>query len=344
MSKHRIVLVGCGGISRAWLNAVTTHFNDRVELVGLVDLNVDNCRARQADFGLEGIPVSDDFGGMLADLKPDAVFNCTTPNAHHPLVLQALRAGCHCLVEKPLANTVEQGRELVEAAKTAGKTFAVIQNRRYDPNIRTVRGIVAAGTLGTVHTVNVDFYKGVHFGGFREEMEHVLLLDMAIHTFDQGRFIVGGQPVSVYCREYNPPGSWFRHDASAQAMFTLSDGTVYNYRGSWCADGFQTSWQGSWRLVGEKGTLLWDGEDGIQVEVIDPDRDGSASGYRSVDVVHEERPPASCGHAGVIEDFLNALDSGDDPLTVGYDNIHSLAMVEKAIESAETGQVVDIHT
>ena len=50
-------------------------------------------------------------------------------------------------------------------------------------------------------------------------MPHVLLLEMAIHTFDAARLILGADPVSVYCKEWNPPGSWYKQNASAVAIF-----------------------------------------------------------------------------------------------------------------------------
>jgi predicted dehydrogenase len=75
--------------------------------------------------------------------------------------------------------------------------------------------------------VNADFYIGAHFGGFRDQMQHVLLLDMAIHSFDQARMVMQADPVSVYCREWNPKGSWYQHGASVVAVFEMTGGIVY---------------------------------------------------------------------------------------------------------------------
>ena len=90
-------------------------------------------------------------------------------------------------------------------------------------------------------------------------MPHVLLLDMAIHSFDAARLFTGADPVSVYCQEWNPAGSWYDQDASAIALFEMSDGLVYTYRGSWCANGFPTKWECDWRFIGQNGTAIWDG-------------------------------------------------------------------------------------
>ena len=58
---------------------------------------------------------------------------------------------------------------------------------------------------------------------------------MAIHTFDAARFLAGADPVSVICHEWNPPGSWYDHDASAVAVFELSGGILYTVFQAGCA-------------------------------------------------------------------------------------------------------------
>ena len=147
------------------------------------------------------------------------------------------------LGEKPLADNMADARRMVAAAQEAGLLFAVIQNRRYDENLRRLRAFLESGAIGQLTTVNSDFYLGVHFGGFRDHMAHVLLSDMAIHTFDAARYLSGSEPCSVYCHEWNPAGSWYDRDASAVAIFEMSEGLVYTYRGSWCSEGLNTSWE-----------------------------------------------------------------------------------------------------
>ena len=138
-----------------------------------------------------------------------------------------------------------------------------MQNRRYDLQIRRLREFLASDALGPVTTVNCDFYIGAHFGGFRDHMKHVLLLDMAIHTFDQARCLAQADPVAVYCHEWNPVSSWYDHDASAVVVFEMTGGLVYTYRGSWCSEGLNTTWESDWRIVGTKGSVSWDGAHGL---------------------------------------------------------------------------------
>ena len=339
MSKSfRVVMAGCGGISGAWLTALKDISG--VEMAGLMDIRVEAAQKRKDEFQLAGAVVGDDLAAMLKTLKPDVVFDCTLPEIHYATTLLALKQGCHVLGEKPLADSVEHAKKMVAAAKKARRVYAVMQNRRYQKEIRAYNELLTHGKLGALTTLNCDFYIGAHFGGFRDKMKHVLLLDMAIHTFDAARFISGADPVSVFCKEWNPKGSWYAHDASAMAVFEMSNGIVYNYRGSWCSEGLNTTWECDWRAICTRGSVTWNGG-----EVFRAARaiktDGFFSKYEDLAVKVSPKAPQG-GHKGCIADFFDCLRKGRTPETVCSDNIKSLAMVFGAIESAETGKPVKI--
>jgi predicted dehydrogenase len=335
----KAVLVGCGGISRTWLRTIT-ELPD-VELAALVDLDRSVAEARAEEFELEDVEISTDLETTLARERPEVVFDCTVPTAHHTVTLAALGAGCHVLGEKPLADTMGHAREMIATAEQAGRIYAVMQNRRYDPNIRRLRAFLESGLLGRITTVNCDFYIGAHFGGFRDHMEHVLLVDMAIHTFDAARFLMDADATGVYCKEWNPPGSWYDHDASAMAIFDMTDDIVYNYRGSWCAEGLNTTWESRWHIIGDKGSVFWDGADDYVAEVV-AERGGFFSEWEKVDVPALEGPTKHGGHSGAIQEFITCVRTGCVPETVASDNVKSLAMVFGAVESAEKGSRVQI--
>ena len=338
-SGIRTLMVGCGGISRAWLEAIKGI--PSIEMVGFVDLNEEAAREKASTYNWNDAYITENLDDALSQLQPEAVFNCTVPEAHYDVTLKALEYGFHVLGEKPMADTMFNATQMILAAKAADKIFAVIQNRRYMSGIRRLRGFIESGTLGRITTINSDFYIGAHFGGFRDRMCHVLLIDMAIHTFDMARMITGADALSVYCHEWNPPGSWYDHDASANAIFTMTDNIVYTYTGSWCAEGLNTSWQGTWRVVGEKGSLTWDGEDTFNAQVVSKEG-GFFSEWSSIPVPDYAMPPEQNGHAGLIREFIGCIRSGCKPETVCTDNVHSLAMVPGAVESADSHKLVQI--
>lgn len=330
-------------MAHGWMRALKTTpgLADAITIVGLVDLDRSVARSLAEAFDLTDAVVGTDLDRVLEETGADLLFDVVVPVARKAVVATGLKHGCHVLSEKPMATSLEDARELIALAETAGRMHAVVQNRRFISGIRRMRRFVEGGAIGELTGVHCDFFIAPHFGGFREQMDNVLLLDMAIHTFDAARFVSGKRPLSAYCLETNPADSWYAHGASANAIFKFSDDVAFTYRGSWCAEGRRTSWESAWRLVGSKGMLTWDGEEAFEATVAGTG-EGLLRGHRPIDVPPAPREEETHGHASVIADFLNATRSGRPPETAGFDNIKSLAMVFGAIESARTGQPVAI--
>ena len=338
----RTLLVGCGGISNAWLTAAQQIGG--IEFVALVDLNRDNAEAQASKYGLTA-KVYDDLATALRETSPEVAFDCTVPGAHAAIDIQCLQAGCHVLVEKPLADSMDQARSVVRAAQESGRIHAVMQNRRYNPEIIRYRATLRKQELGGIHTLYGDFFIPAHFGGFRAEMDHVLLVDMAIHTFDEARYLLDAKPVRISCHEWNPAGSWYRHGASAIVTAEMDDGSVFNYRGSWCAEGHMTSWEADWRAIGVYGTALWDGHETVSAERVgEPDPPNGGELIRETFAVDAQARSelAHPGHAGCIAEFKRCVENGGTPMTVSYDNYYSLAMSLCAVESAEAGRPIEV--
>ena len=337
----RAALVGCGAMSSAWLEAAAKV--PGLEIVGLADVDPRRASERAAQFSLQDAIIAPDVHGLLAETRPDLLFDVVVPAARHEVVSAGLNAGCHVLSEKPMAESLEDARDLVRGAKAACRVHAVVQNRRYLEGVRRISRALRSGTIGDVTSAHADFFLAPHFGGFREEMDHVLLLDMAIHGFDALRCMTGLNGANVYAREWNPPHSWYRRGSSATAIFALENGAPFVYRGSWCAAGLGTSWECDWRFVGTKGALTWDGAQAIRIEVVAPEkRQGLFDPLETRDPPPLSPDDRVGGHLGVLQDFVSAVRSGGEPETAGRDNIRSLAMVLAAIRSAETGERVDV--
>lgn len=324
----RVVLVGAGNMGQHWLDVLIA--TPEVELVGLVDLDLDLAEAAVAERGLT-VPVGASLTAVAAQTGAEAVIDVTVPPAHHAVNSEALRAGLPVLCEKPIAPTVAEALSLVAAEELSGQLLMTSQSRRYYPALAEFKEAIAA--LGDIGIVTTEFFKAPHFGGFRDEMEHPLLVDMAIHAFDVSRYLLGADPVSVDCRTFNPSWSWYRGDAAAVATFEFEGGTRYSFTGSWCSPGLETSWNGRWRVSGAGGSAAWDGAARPEVEYLDgpkrPEGD-RAAGQASV----------RSEIAGALDDFVDALRTGRTPSGDVHSNVFSLAMVEGAVRSAATGGTV----
>jgi predicted dehydrogenase len=336
MKKFKIIVAGCGAMANTWIDYAKQRTD--AEIVGLVDLYEEQAVGMAAKHGLQ-VPCFTDVKEAALHTGANLVFNITIPSAHKSIALAAFEAGCDVMGEKPLAASPQEAIEMVEAAKMSGRFYAVMQNRRYNRQIRSLRKIIEEGHIGEVGFINADFFLGPHFGGFREAMESPLLLDMAIHTFDQARFICGVDPVSVYCHEFNPRGSWYSGNAAAICIFEMSNGSVFCYRGSWCSEGAPTSWEAEWRICGSSGTAIWNGTANPYCEKVRASEKNVFTNnfdrieFEPCELKHE-------GHFGCLDEMFEALIAGRKAETDCSDNIKSMQMVFGALESAKTGKKV----
>ena len=331
MAKERAIVVGAGGISGAWFPPL---IKEKVEVAALVDLDKDRARERADEFKLRTL-VSDDLARTLRQVKADFLVDLTVPEAHCRVTCAALKAGLHVIGEKPMAAGMAEARRMVRAAEAAGRLYMVSQSRRWDARHEALARTVAAGRLGPLTTLNCDFFLGAHFGGFRDEMVSPLILDMSIHHFDMARMIGGKDALSVYADEFNPAGSWYAGDVAANAVFRMTDGVRFAYRGSWCAEGCHTSWNGDWRVIGAGGTMLYQRDADPHGQVL-AGRTGFNRPLKDLKVVRS--PLKHTGMHGGLREMLAFLRTGKVPQTECHDNIKSLAMVFAAMESSRTGR------
>ncbi|MCR2807566.1 Gfo/Idh/MocA family protein [Paenibacillus soyae] len=339
MREFTIVVAGCGGMANAWVKDALQRSN--ATIVGLVDIKLEFAQAMAERHGLN-CKLYTDLAEAIKDTGANLVYDVTIPASHFHICSTAMRLGADVFGEKPMAESMEEARELVALSENTGRTYTVMQNRRFNAPIRALRGVIKEGKIGKVGYIGADFFLAPHFGGFRDMMDSPLILDMAIHTFDQARYLTGADPVSVYCHEFNPQGSWYAGNASAICIFEMSDGSVFSYRGSWSAEGKPTSWDAEWRVNGDKGTALWDGADNLHAEVVAPgDQNGKfIRDYTPLDIARSWT--GRSGHEGCFDEMYSALIEGRTAETDCRDNIKSMAMVYGAIHSAREGRKIDL--
>jgi predicted dehydrogenase len=332
----KIIQIGVGGFGNNWLNAIAG--NDAAEMVALVDLSEEALAAAREKYGWSRDSCYTDLSEALAKTEADLAVVVTPPAFHRGPVIEAMEAGLDVLSEKPMAETREDCRAMMQAASDLGRTYTVSQNYRYNPAFYTMARMIREGVIGEVGQVKIDFYKGVDFGGgFRHEMDNPVLVDMSIHHFDLIRFVTGLNPETAQGSAWNPGWSNYAGDCSSTILFTMSGGARVLYNASWCAKGDFCDWNGNWQIEGEKGTLLYANEVVTHIPV-----EGLYKGGEPVTV--ELDAMERMGQAWVLNNLIECRATGGTPETVCTDNIHSVAMVFAAVDAVESGNVVPVES
>jgi len=261
----RIGVIGTGTFGINHLRAF--HQAERAgkaKLLAAADLNAPRLEEMSRQFGLKGYA---DYQEMLAKEDLDAVSVATPDHLHKDVVLAALAAGKHVLVEKPLDVTVEGCESILAAARQAGKLLEVDFHKRFDPYHMEIALLVKEGKLGK------PLYGYCHMED-RIEVPRDWFPNWApksspnwflgVHFYDLARWILRQEPVSVYATGQKQKLLSLGIDTydSIQAQVAFAGGAVVTFDTAWILpDGFEAIVNQGIRLVGTEGILEIDSQD-----------------------------------------------------------------------------------
>jgi predicted dehydrogenase len=353
--KVRIGIIGSGGIAGA--HAAAYRRMDDVEVAAVCDVIPGKAAAFARDRGLEGARAFDDHRALL-ELDLDGVSVCTPNVAHHRTAVDALAAGKHVLVEKPMAVTLEQAVEMARAAKRAGRILTVGFQPRYDPNMRLVREIVQSGALGRVYYVETGGgrRRGMPGGTFirRDLAGAGAIADIGCYSLDMALHALGyPRPLTVSAYTSNYFGTSPRYHAEAErfevedfgtALVRLEGGAVLNFKIAWA---MHMDTLGATMFLGTDAGLkvtpagsgpwsgVWDG--GV----------GSVTMYHDLLGHHTASPIPLHSHRVEIfyekvRDFVTAIAEGRPAPIPGEQIVRNQAIIDGILRSASAGREVTV--
>jgi predicted dehydrogenase len=157
---------------------------------------------------------------MLDDVQPDIVTVAVPTARHRDIALDALEAGCHVLIEKPIAATEDQALELIERAQSLGRKLMVGHIVRFDPAVQALKIRLEAGELGRVFQVRCR-----RLGPFPPRIRDVgVVIDLATHDLDMIRYLTGQKVIRVYAETDQEIHSL--HEDILIGTMRLADGTI----------------------------------------------------------------------------------------------------------------------
>lgn len=330
-------MVGLGEMGINWLRILLNE--KQINLVALVDVREEHATKLTKSFNLSKNIVHRSLDEVFdANLPVDVVIDVTPHTSRKEVVGTSLNRKCHVLSEKPMCSSIREVNELVKTAEKSNRVFMISQNYRWNNSVKEIKKMLSRNTIGEIYNINVNFFLGPNFGGYRLIMDHPLLLDMSIHHFDLVRYITGSNAKSVYCQEYSNKGSVFDGSSAAYACFKMDKGFVFTYSGNWSVRGEITGWNGQWVINGSEGTICWNGDS--KLELYRPIH----GKQQFIDVLECKKLTLTKNKedklALSLKHFLKSLDTGEEPETSCRDNAYTMNMVLGAIESSELSKKI----
>lgn len=324
-ARHRIALVGAGGISFAHLDAYRAH---GFEVAAILSRERAKAESRAAEF-FPDAEVLTDYDAVLA--RDDITVLDLTPHPAErlPLIEAGLRAGKHVLSQKPFVTDLDAGARLVALAQENGVRLAVNQNGRWSPHMAWMRAAVQAGLIGELTGIHVSLHwnhlwvKGTPF----EEIADLVLFDFGVHWFDFVTSLTGRLAEGVRAHAVHLPSAGVKPAMAASAL--LDFGTAQASLVFDAATPFGPS--DTTYVAGTQGSLVSRGPDLGQQAVELYTRDGVARPQLTGAWFND-------GFAGAMGELLCAIEQDREPANGAAENLISLANCFAALRAVQTGQ------
>ena len=193
--KINVGLIGAGRIGRVHAE----HLAYRVpgaNLVAIADVFEEAAKKVAADFQIPD--AYQDHRRIMEDETIEAIVICSSTDTHSQMIEEAAAAGKHIFCEKPIDHDLSKIDHVLESVKESGVKLQIGFNRRFDPNFRRVREIVASGEIGVPHILRITSRDPGPPPIEYIKISGGIFLDMTIHDFDMARFLIGGEVVEIY--------------------------------------------------------------------------------------------------------------------------------------------------
>lgn len=242
------------------------------------------------------------------------------------------------LAQKPVATNLAEAEEIVRLCGQAGIALAVNQNMRCDHSMRALKTLLDRGDLGEPVVAQITMHARPHWQGYVEGYSRVAILNMSIHHLDVFRFLFGDPERIMVSVRQDPRTSFAHTDGMAFSILEYAGGLraiAIDNCFTWADHGIE------WRVEGTegiaKGTIGWPDYPAGSPSTIDFMTNRQPGHWFRPRWPEQWFPQAFIGTMGQL---MRAIEEGTEPEIGGRDNLKTMALIEAAYASAESGRAV----
>jgi len=341
MEKIRVGIIGCGAIAQR-RHLPEYAFNENVEIVAVCDINEERVNEVAEKYRAKAYL---NYEELLSNSELDAVSVCLPNYLHAPVSIAALNAGLHVLCEKPMATSAQEAKAMIAAAEKNGKKLMIGHNQRFVPSHQKARQLIESGEVGKIYSFRTSFghrgpegwsIDGKESWFFEKEKAFVGAMgDLGVHKTDLIRYLLGEEIVEVGAFVETSAKNFSNVDDNAVCVLKTESGIIGTLAASWA---YTSKEDNSTIIYGEKAILRL--EDDPINSLIVRYVNGEVVNYQLGQIQSNELGGQSNSH--VIEKFVDALTSNQEPVIPGEEGMKSLNVILAALDSNETKQIVRV--
>lgn len=330
----RFAIVGCGHIAKKHVEAIQNV--EEAQLVAVCDNHPERLKQFSETYGVKGFFALEDMIDKVKDI--DVINICTPSGLHRPMAIQAAKANKHVIVEKPLALTVEDAEQIIEACKTHQVKLAVVHPNRFRPAIRELKRAMDNSWFGRLSHVNVTvrwnrnqaYYDQAGWRGTKS-MDGGVLMNQAIHNLDLLLWLCGPvHEVQAYTatRLRN-----IETEDVAVAILTLANGALGMVEAATTI--YPRNLEESISIFGEKGSAIVGGSTANWIRHWVFEDMSQEEAESMIERINQD-PYGISGHEWIIRDMVEAIQNERNPAVTGEDGRAAVALVNAIYKAAES--------
>lgn len=341
----KYALIGCGRISP---NHFAAAQNNELEIVAISDIIPANMEDKVLKFKLGNtVKRYVDYREMLDKEKPDIVAICTESGKHASVAIDCIEHGCNCIIEKPIALSIEDADAIISAAiKHHVKVSACHQNR-FNKSVQIIREAIDMNRFGrlfyaTAHVRwcrNHEYYDRASWRGTWEQ-DGGALMNQCIHNIDLLRWMMGDEVDEVIGMTDRLNHNYIEAEDLGIALVKFKNGSYGIIEGT--TDIYPKNLEETLYIFGEKGTVKAGGQ---SVNVIEEWNFADLlDNPEEVKEKFHENPPNvyGFGHTPLYADVINAIEHDRQPYVTAMDGKRALELVLAIYKSAAEGHSVKL--
>ncbi|PWA08402.1 oxidoreductase [Pueribacillus theae] len=334
-------IIGCGFIAKKHAHSIREI--EGAKLVAVCDKIPENMMFYVKEYGARAY---EEMNEMFQKENIDIVCICTPTGSHAPIAIQSAHAKKHIILEKPIAMTLEEADQIIEACHMNQVKLSIVHPNRYRPAVQELRKIMDHHLLGKISHANAmvnwnrnqEYYDQAAWRGTKE-FDGGALLNQAIHNVDLLLWFMG-EAEEVYSMQATRIRKIEAEDVS-NGLVRFKSGALGLVQASTTV--YPKNFEESITIFGEKGTVKIGGPNAVYLEHIRIDGMPEEEAH-ALKVKIEADPWGVPGHQRIIEEMIEAVKQDATPAVSGEEGRKALELALAFYRSAEKNQPIAIRT
>ena len=345
------VLVGISGFAYYWRKVFIPYVcnvEQKMEIVGAVSHSETNFAEAMETLNLKREQLYTDLDRALEETKADFVMLAVHPTIREQMIDIALAHDCDIITEKPIAADMETCVRIWKKVKAKGKKMLVTMTHRFCQDKQSLEHEVKSGNYGPLSSLHLSLSvaraKDDFLPSWRHELKHYYVINEAIHQMDILRSISGSNPKSIYAKSWAPDWAAYHPTSALSFIVEMENGIIGTYSGTGCSAAHRNWWYQDYiRAECRDKVLILDRQKLTAHQAVKIEWDDHIH-IRSEEIVTDIPllSQAKWGNTLLLSQFIDWIDGGSEPVPTIDDNLHLMAMVFAAIESIESGKVIQV--